>query len=143
MDDAEKDEAVEEQAVEEKAVAKNKGGRPKGSPNKNEWAIVVWRYTINQFREDYDVQEDRVFLRPVEEHEKKTYKERVKLNTIKQDNCVSWEMERNEKLARAQKRNRIRVINWYPENEKESDAIDENDGVKFTVMNAGVDDHGK
>ena len=130
-----------EQAVAEKeeAAVKNKGGRPKGSPNKEEYAIVKWRYTQSQYREDWDPETDNVILREVEDFEKKTYTERVKAGLVKQDNCFQWECDRNDKLVKARKKNRIRVINWYIDKGEDADAIDgEKDGTKMAVQNAGV-----
>jgi len=121
-----------------------KGGRPVGSTNApRKYAKVKWKYTLDQFREDYDVEKDEVVLVPVEDFEKKVYTERVPLEQITRDGGTAWELERNERLARAGKKNRIRVINWFPEgddaDDNDSDVIDgEKDGVKVAIANAGV-----
>lgn len=131
-------EQATEQAVAEKSV--KKGGRPAGSKNKEKpkYAIVVWGYTQNQFKEDYDVEKDEVVRVKVEDYEAKTYKERVPLEQVVADNCFSWELGRNERLERNNRPNRIRVINWYPEEVQESDALDTVDAIKTAIRDAGV-----
>jgi hypothetical protein len=133
-----------EQAVVEKeqdeVVTKNRGGRPIGAKNKEEYAIVVWRYTLSQYREEWDPETDSMVLKEVEDFEKKTYKERVRSALVKQDGCFKWESDRNDKLAKARKKNRIRVINWYIDKNDGSDkeAVDgEKDGLKTAIQNAG------
>lgn len=120
------------------------GGRKPGAVNApKKYATVKWKYTMDTFREEWDPETDGIVKKPVEDFEKKVYKERVRLEEITRDNGVSWELERNDKLARMGKPNRIRVIEWYEERENDTagegeEEVSEKDGVKVTIENAGV-----
>jgi hypothetical protein len=131
----------EEQAeVAEDVVQKKKGGRPLGSKTKKttEYCIVTWGYTQNQFREEFDVAKDAVIKVPVEDHERKKYKERVPREQVEPDNCFSWECARNERLAKHGKDNKIRVLDWHLEKEEGEDAISQDDGVRSAIADAGA-----
>jgi hypothetical protein len=90
------------------------------------------------------VEQDKVVSVPVDDYEQKVYKERVREELIISDNGVNWMLERNDRLAKLGKKNRIRILDFYPEKAGEDvDAIDgDKDGVKATVMNAGDANHG-
>lgn len=135
--------------------AKKRPGRPakavafkEDAPKEKERqriAMVKWRYTKAQFREEWDPETDGFIKRPVEDFEKKLYKERVRFAEIARDNGSSWELERNDRLARAGKDNRIRIIDWYEigtrgkeEDEDANEAVSEEDGLKVAVNEAGV-----
>ena len=119
------------------------GGRKPGAVNApKKYAVVKWKYTMDSFREEWDPETDSMVKKPVEDFERKSYRERVPLNDIAPDNAVSWELNRNDRLARAGKNNRIRVIDWHEEAADEVVGDDEVDvgekGMKATIENAGV-----
>lgn len=131
---------MSEQATAEEV--KNKGGRPKGSTNKPpEYVMVEWMYTQNQWREEFDVEKDTVVRVQVDPSERKKYKEKVRKELIAGGNWFDWELKRNERLAKQNKPNRIRIVNWYAikDTDDTTGAIEsEDEGIKTALAEAGV-----